>query len=178
MRRAHPHDAAALAHLAATAFAAKFGYLYPPEVLRDFLHRTHAEPVVAAQLADPTFTIWVVPGDGRLLAYAMLAPCRLPHPGVTPSCIELRRLYTAPNATGTGLGTLLMLQAILPAIAAHHGDAWVGVYEENHGARRFYARHGFETVGAYDFMVGPVNDRDLILRRRRMRSCDGRVDGA
>lgn len=169
-RLANASDSVALAKLAAAAFSEKFAYLYPPEVLESYLRETYAEPVVATQIADPTLALWVVPGDGRLLAYAMLAPCKLPHPEATPACIELRRLYTAPDATGAGLGSLLMREAVLPAIAAaaaRGGDAWVGVFEDNDGARRFYARHGFETAGAYEFMVGPVRDRDLILRRTR-----------
>ena len=182
-RLAEPSDSVALAHLAAIAFAAKFAHLYPPEVLEGYLRQTYAEPVVAAQIADPALAIWVVPAESRLLAYAMLAPCSLPHAEVTPACIELRRLYTAPDATGAGLGSLLMWDAVLPtfaAAAARGGDAWVGVFEDNQGARRFYARHGFETVGAYEFMVGPVRDRDLILRRRSGEPFQARLreDGA
>ena len=31
---------------------------------------------------------------------------------------------------------------------------WIGVWSENLGAQRFYARHGFEKVGEYEFIVG------------------------
>jgi RimJ/RimL family protein N-acetyltransferase len=40
----------------------------------------------------------------------------------------------------------------------------LSVYVDNHRARRFYERHGFEPVGRYDFMVGSHADEDLILR--------------
>ena len=42
---------------------------------------------------------------------------------------------------------------------------WVGVWSENFGAQRFYARHGFERVGTYAFPVGRVRDLEFILRR-------------
>jgi ribosomal protein S18 acetylase RimI-like enzyme len=42
---------------------------------------------------------------------------------------------------------------------------WIGVWSENHGAQRFYARQGFEKVGEYGFAVGSTVDREFILRR-------------
>jgi RimJ/RimL family protein N-acetyltransferase len=41
---------------------------------------------------------------------------------------------------------------------------FLSVFIDNHRARRFYARYGFEEVGRYDFMVGTHADHDLILR--------------
>ena len=46
----------------------------------------------------------------------------------------------------------------------------LSVYVDNHRARRFYERYGFEVVGKYDFMVGSHADEDLILRHFIMQS--------
>ncbi len=45
------------------------------------------------------------------------------------------------------------------------GPVWVGVWSENHGAQRLYARHGFRRVGEYQFPVGEARDLEFILRR-------------
>mgnify|MGYP001551852877 CR=1 FL=1 len=42
---------------------------------------------------------------------------------------------------------------------------WLGVWSENFGAQRFYARYGFEKAGEYLFPVGDTNDLEFILRR-------------
>jgi RimJ/RimL family protein N-acetyltransferase len=39
------------------------------------------------------------------------------------------------------------------------------VWSENHGAHRFYARHGFEFAGEYEFPVGEQRDREFMFRR-------------
>ena len=44
-------------------------------------------------------------------------------------------------------------------------DLWIGVWSQNFGAQRFYARYGFGKVGDYEFPVGRVRDHEFILRR-------------
>jgi GNAT superfamily N-acetyltransferase len=168
VRRAAAEDAAALAGLAARSFAVKFGDLYPPDVLAAFLAERYSVPQTLALIGNPALAVWVV-NDGGLQAYAVLGPCKLPHTGVTAGCVELQRLYTAPEATGMGLGSLLMTTVAVPAFEAAAragGDAWLGVYAGNPGAQRFYARWGFVAVGEYEFPVGPVRDREIIMRRQ------------
>ncbi len=170
IRRATAADVPPLAALSAAAFAAKFGHLYPPDVLATFVARTYSKSAIAALVSDTATAVWVATDGARLLGYAMLCGCRLPHPEVTTHCIELKRFYTAPEITGQGLGTRMMNVLLLPAAAAaamRGGDAWLGVYSENDGAQRFYARWGFTRVGEYQFPVGPVRDREFIMRRRR-----------
>jgi RimJ/RimL family protein N-acetyltransferase len=43
----------------------------------------------------------------------------------------------------------------------------VGVWSENVGAQRLYARYGFEKIGEYDFPVGAQLDREFILKQVR-----------
>jgi ribosomal protein S18 acetylase RimI-like enzyme len=42
---------------------------------------------------------------------------------------------------------------------------YVGVWSENYGAQRFYARYGFRKVGEYGFPVGTTVDHEFILKR-------------
>jgi ribosomal protein S18 acetylase RimI-like enzyme len=42
---------------------------------------------------------------------------------------------------------------------------WLGVWERNHRAQRFYAKHGFVDVGSHDFLVGKDRQTDRIMVR-------------
>jgi ribosomal protein S18 acetylase RimI-like enzyme len=54
--------------------------------------------------------------------------------------------------------------AISEARARGAGDLYLSVFTDNHRARRFYARYGFEFVSTYAFIVGNHADEDHILR--------------
>ena len=41
---------------------------------------------------------------------------------------------------------------------------YLSVFTENHRARRFYEKYGFEPEGTYAFMVGNHADEDIVMR--------------
>ena len=43
-------------------------------------------------------------------------------------------------------------------------ELWLSVFVDNHRARRFYERYGFEVIGRYDFIVGSHADEDHVMR--------------
>lgn len=166
IRRAGFADAAALAEVGAQTFAETFGHLYPPEDLAAFLAEAHSVQRHARDAADPAKAVWIAEAGGRAVGYAIAGPNALPHPEATPGCGELKCLYMRRGWQGSGAGSRLFAEAMAWLQAAGPRDLWIGVWSENFGAQRFYARHGFEKVGEYGFVVGGTVDREFILRRR------------
>lgn len=165
IRRAGPADAEALARIGARTFTDTFGHLYPADDLAGFLKDAYGLARTRADLADPAKASWIVERDGQTIGYALAGPCALPHPEVTPACGELKRLYLLKGHQNGGLGRRLFAEAMAWLQAAGPRTVWIGVWSENHGAQRFYARHGFEKVGEYGFHVGDTVDHEFILRR-------------
>ena len=97
--------------------------------------------------------------------YVTACPAHLPHPDVSPDDGEIQRLYILQGHQGGGRGTLLLKTALEWLERDGPRTLWIGVWSENYGAQRFYARHGFEIVGEYSFMVGDHADHELITRR-------------
>jgi ribosomal protein S18 acetylase RimI-like enzyme len=165
IRRAGPADAAALAAIGRATFTETFGHLYPPEDLEAFLNASHSETRAQADLADPARAAWLVEREGQVLGYALAGPCELPHPDVAAGDGELKRLYLSSPAQGAGLGERLMNVVMDWLDSAGPRTVWLGVWEKNFGAQRFYRRWGFAEAGTYDFPVGRTLDHELILRR-------------
>ena len=100
-----------------------------------------------------------------LIGYVTACPAHLPHPDVAPDDGEIQRLYILRGHQGEGHGTTLLRTALEWLERNGPRTVWIGVWSENYGAQRFYARHGFDIVGEYLFMVGDHADREFITRR-------------
>jgi GNAT superfamily N-acetyltransferase len=165
IRRADSSDAETLSALSAATFNAAFAHLYPPSDLAAFLEDAYAVERSRAHLADPRIATWLMETQGEAIGYAMAGPCALPHPDVTPSCGELKRIYLLPAWQGGGRGSRLLATALAWLEAETAGALWIGVWSQNFGAQRLYERMGFVKVGEYQFKVGETRDDEFILRR-------------
>jgi diamine N-acetyltransferase len=165
IRRADPDDAEALSRLAEQTFTETFGHLYPPEDLRAFLDEAYAVERQRTILSHPDYAVWLLEAGGAPVGHAAAGPCGLPHPDVRPGDGELKRLYVLRAYQNGGWGGRLFAEALAWLLRDGPRRLWIGVWSENHGAQRFYARHGFVHVGEYEFPVGRVRDREFILRR-------------
>ena len=165
IRRAGPADAAALVAIGRATFAETFARLYPAQDLAAFLAEAHSLGRAVTDLADPAKAVWLVEAAGEVVGYAVAGPCHLPNPEVTPACGELERIYIAAAHQGAGAGARLLAEALAWLEKDGPRRLWIGVWSENYGAQRLYARHGFAKVGTYEFVVGATRDHEFILRR-------------
>jgi len=166
LRPATPADVPALAALGRDSFVAKFGDLYRPEDLAAFLQETHSEAAVAAELADPARLYRLAEQGGRLVGYCKLAiPSSLAGHARGRNPFEIKQLYTAPDATGGGIGRLFMAWVLEEAAARGADEIQLSVYSDNPEAQRFYARHGFEKVADIHFWVGEKRDDEFLFAR-------------
>jgi ribosomal protein S18 acetylase RimI-like enzyme len=164
IRRAAVSDADRLARLGAETFRDAFAHLYPPQDLAAFLAEAHAPELYADWAVDPAYGLWIAERDLQPIGYALAGPCHLPHPEVSADCGELWRLYVKKTAQGSGLGGRL-LDTALDWLAAPGRRLWLGVWSQNLGAQKLYARYGFAKVGEYEFLVGRTRDHEFIFSR-------------
>ena len=166
IRRATVDDAEQVSRLATRTFVETFGHLYPADDLRVFLDASYAVEKQRVILAHPEYAIWLLhDAEGDAVGHSAAGPCGLPHPDVATGDGELKRLYVLAGHQGSGHGARLFAAALDWLQRDGPRTLWIGVWSENPGAQRFYARHGFEHVGEYVFPVGRVRDREFILKR-------------
>ncbi|QIK96771.1 GNAT family N-acetyltransferase [Sphingomonas sp. HDW15A] len=155
-------DGKALADLFRESFIATFGHLYAKADLDAFLEGVTAE-AFEDELASPDFTFRLAEDSGQLAGFVKLGPDNLPGEAL-PGTIELYQLYVLERWHGSGIARELMDWAIAEARSQAARYLTLTVYIDNHRARRFYERYGFEEVGKYVFMVGNHADDDRIMR--------------
>ncbi|MEQ8178714.1 MAG: GNAT family N-acetyltransferase [Amphiplicatus sp.] len=166
IRRARAEDAKTVSTLGTTTFVETFGHLYREEDLSAFLEKSHSAGTYETLLNDAAWAIWIAEQDGVPFGYSVAGPCTLPVPDMPESAGELSRLYLLKQSQGSGEGGRL-LKVTLDWLEERFKHVYLSVYSENYGAQRLYARHGFEKICDYFYMVGEHADPEWIMERRR-----------
>lgn len=162
IREARLADAAQIHALYIETFTETFGHRYPHQDLANFLQnmdREHFEE----RLANPENIILVGESGDEVTGYILLAELPVPLDDHRPRWM-LRQLYLNKKAQGTGLAQALLDDAIERSKALGKMEMLLTVLDDNHRARRFYARAGFTEIGNCDFPVGNHTDHDFIMR--------------
>lgn len=164
IRTARESDAAALAALAERTFRDAFGAVNAAEDMDLHCARKYTAARQAAEIADPQIATVVVEHEGELVGYVQLRRRASPAIGET-AAVEVQRFYVLQAWHGTGLAQELMRESIARARDMGAESLWLGVWEHNPRAIRFYEKHGFTTVGEQPFVLGKDPQRDLVMMR-------------
>ncbi len=163
VRIAREGDAAAIADLLERTFRAAFEAKNRAEDMDLHCRASYAEPIQAAEIADPAMTTLVCEHEGRLIGVVQL------HWGDAPSCVvaarpgEIQRFYVDKEWQGAGVARELMSEALSVMRSRKIKHAWLGVWEHNPRALAFYRKSGFTEVGDHLFMVGTDPQRDIVM---------------
>jgi len=158
-------DGAELAEMAKRSFTETFGTLYRASDLAAFFDRAFGAQGLPAELHDPRYQVHVATDAGAIIGFAKIGPVVFPGDWPT-AALELHQLYVLGGWHGEGVGPKLMDWAIAEARARRAPELILSVFIDNHRARRFYERYGFEEIGRFIFMVGEQPDDDRIMRLR------------
>ena len=162
-RDATPADGLELAQMARRSFTETFGSLYRQEDLAQFLEAAFGSAGLPADLTDSAYRVRIVTEGDAIVGYCKIGPVTFP--GDWPdNAIELHQLYILGEHHGAGLAPVLMGWALDQARTRGASEMILSVFVDNHRARRFYERYGFEEIGGYTFMVGDHEDDDRLMR--------------
>jgi diamine N-acetyltransferase len=158
IRRAVPSDAAALAELASRTFSDTFAAQNRPEDIEAYLAKTYGEAQQRREIEDPGVVTLVVEDGGALIAFAQLRGSTAEHGDV-----EIARLYVDREQHGRGIAQRLMDAAVDAARELDAATVWLGVWERNARAIRFYEKCGFRDVGSQPFLLGSDLQTDRVM---------------
>jgi ribosomal protein S18 acetylase RimI-like enzyme len=163
IRRAGTDDNQRLAALGRETFLDSFAADNSPLDMADYLEQSFGPDIQAAELADPASGFLIAEAEGDPVGYARLVEA-LPPPCIdAKKPIQLARLYADKGWIGSGVGAALM-RACIADVQKRQGDGiWLGVWEKNGRAIRFYRQWGFRQVGTQPFVLGKDRQIDLVL---------------
>jgi len=81
-----------------------------------------------------------------------------------PQALELERIYVLKEFQGRKIGQLLFEKTLEIAKQAKVNYVWLGVWEENASAIKFYEKNGLETFSKHIFMLGNDAQTDIMMK--------------
>ena len=79
--------------------------------------------------------------------------------------LEIERIYVLTTYHGKKVGQLLYEKALAVARAQKKKSIWLGVWEENPRAIKFYEKNGFTAFDTHIFKMGKDEQTDILMRK-------------
>lgn len=79
--------------------------------------------------------------------------------------LEIERIYVLEAYHGLRVGQALYDKAIEVAKALHSAYVWLGVWEKNARAIRFYEKNGFVAFDKHLFRLGDEEQTDIMMKK-------------
>lgn len=165
VRAATIADASAIAAFGARTFEESFGRDNTAEDMAAYLTKAFDVRAVEKEIADERVTYLVGEVDGRLASYAMVREGSAPVAVGESSPLELVRFYVDRPWHGSGLARAMMAACDAEARRRNAKTLWLGVWERNPRAIRFYEKCGFRDVGSHVFVLGTDAQTDRLMAR-------------
>lgn len=171
IRRGVAADAPMLAAAGARMFIETFGDDNTPDDMAAYVGHAYGAEQQRAELALPDGAFLIAEIEGSPAGYTYLRqappPAHItdPAPGQPGLAIEIARFYVDARWQGKGIAQALMGAALDEA--AHRGatTVWLGVWERNARAIRFYTKRGFHDIGVQPFKLGSDLQHDRVMAR-------------
>jgi ribosomal protein S18 acetylase RimI-like enzyme len=165
IRPATVADAARLSEFACRTFHETFAARNRPEDMAAYLSGAFSVAKQLAEIEDLDTITLLVEDNAVLVGYAQLRRGEAPACVPDSNTIELVRFYVDRARHGRGIAQTLM-QAVMTAAIRKAESIWLGVWEHNQRAIRFYEKCGFVDVGSHVFYLGADPQTDRIMRRQ------------
>lgn len=167
IRQATIDDARLLTDLSYSTFWDAFAH-HPknaPSDIAQYMRLAFSFEQIMAELSDPKTIFLIAELEGEAVGYAKLVGDSCEDGIIAKRPIELGRLYAHQEHLGKGVGQRLMDACFDRAREDGHDTMWLGVWEYNPRAQRFYEKNDFRIVGKHTFVLGSDPQTDLLMQK-------------
>ena len=155
-----------LVDLSKSTFIEAFQKANDPEDFQSYLATAFSKEKIKEELLEKNSVFYFVEYSGTILGYFKLNEQEAQNEFCEENGMELERIYVVSSAQGKGIGGKILQYVIDIAKRKEKEYLWLGVWEHNLGAYRFYQRLGFEKVGIHPYYIGNDKQIDWLLKKQ------------
>ena len=150
--------------IAKETFVAAFEKDNDPDDFDDYVEKAFHPERIMQELQHKDSQFFLVHDSEELVGYFKINVGAAQTDVHDPVALEIERIYVLGAHQGKKIGNRILQKIIglTREMAKHY--IWLGVWEKNPGAIRFYQRHGFEKFGEHAYYIGQDKQTDWLLR--------------
>ena len=142
-----------------------FSEVNTKEDMHQYLEVNLSLDQLAEELDNPSTSFYFVKSNNEILAYLKLNEAEAQTEKREVSSMEIERIYVRKEHQNRGVGQFLLDKSIQITKDKKLNVIWLGVWEQNVSAIRFYERNQFQLFGKHSFMLGTDEQTDLLMER-------------
>lgn len=165
IRLATLNDALRLRDLSEITFRDTYTAYNTPENMEHHVAKNFSLQQIEKELQDATNQYVVCEDAAHLIAFVKLVKNHLTKGLTEEKVVEIERIYVLKDFHGQQLGRKLIDFCTSCAKEQGFEVIWLGVWENNHNAMKFYEKMGFERFGEHTFVLGDDVQTDHVMKK-------------
>jgi diamine N-acetyltransferase len=165
IRQALLPDIETLRSLAITTFTEAFAVSNTAEDMANYLSDNFNAQKIAAELANPDSQFFIAWENDVPVGYLKVNTGKAQTELGEETGLEIERIYVTQAYHGKQVGQLLCDKALELSALWNKSYVWLGVWEENPRAIRFYEKNGFVAFDTHIFKMGDDAQTDILMKK-------------
>ena len=161
----NPEEAPELLELSRTTFFDAFAHLNKASDIEAYALKAFTLPKIKEELNNPDSLFYFALSDGLIAGYLKINLNSAQTDLQNPNALEVERIYVLQTYQGRKIGNQLLSFAIETARQKNKQYIWLGVWEHNYKAIKFYQSNGFEVFDSHPFILGSDHQTDLLMKK-------------
>lgn len=164
IRKADISDLKIICALGITTFYEAYFAQDDSDDLANYILKSFSIEQINSELTDENSTFFIADADAGAVGYAKLRENSPAECLKGENTVEIQRIYILEKMKGKSVGDALMQKCFDEARRKNYESVWLGVWEQNLAAQKFYRKYGFEKVGELQFPYGETVGINYVLK--------------
>lgn len=161
------NDLYKLQHIGKKTFAETFASDNSEENMQVYLEKGFSVKKLESELTDKNSEFYFAIHDDEVIGYLKINLGQTQTEIKEENSLEIERIYVLKDFHGKKVGQQLYEKAMEIAEQKNVDYVWLGVWEKNPRAIRFYEKNGFVAFDKHVFKLGDDEQTDIMMKLQR-----------
>ena len=164
IRKATVSDLETIQKISIQTFIETFAAVNTPENIANYIKDSLNTEQLTTELNNANSQFYIAYSNAEVVGYLKINFGDAQTETINENALEVQRIYVLQTFHGKNIGQLLLEEVKKIAQTTDVEYIWLGVWEENHRALRFYTKNGFVVFDKHVFIMGNDEQTDLLMR--------------